>query len=166
MLSVPTVRLLKELISLITLMQVLLQPCQQLCSHSFLQSKVLEMHKWCPKYPVVFALPRMLCAHRGMGCFQHSNKAQPGTFSCAGASECLSLVTQSPECWCLARAVHSLCLKAETVRGSKELLKLGSSIGAFTLLTLNGNLNPSSFLSCNYRRVGMSIQEEKEMSSF
>lgn len=35
----------------------------------------------------------------------------------------------SPECWCLSRAVHSLCLKAETLRGNKELLKLGSSIG-------------------------------------
>lgn len=40
-------------------MQVLLQ----LCSHSCLQSKVLEMHNWCPKYPVVFALPRVLCVH-------------------------------------------------------------------------------------------------------
>lgn len=38
-----------------------------------------------------------MCAHRGMGYFQHSNKVQPGTFSCAGASECLSLVTQTAQ---------------------------------------------------------------------
>lgn len=38
-----------------------------------------------------------VCAHRGMGYFQHSNKAQPGTFACAGASECLSLVTQTAQ---------------------------------------------------------------------
>lgn len=38
-----------------------------------------------------------VCAHRGLGYFQHSNKAQPGTFSCAGASECLSLVTQTAQ---------------------------------------------------------------------
>lgn len=38
-----------------------------------------------------------VCAHRGMGHFQHSSKAQPGTFSCAGASECLSPVTQTAQ---------------------------------------------------------------------
>lgn len=71
-----------------------------------------------------------MCAHRGMGYFQHSNKAQPGTFSCAGASECLSLVTHTAQsAGACSRAVHSPCLKAETLRGTKELLKLGSSIG-------------------------------------
>lgn len=88
-------------------MQVLLQPFLLRCrSSSLANSSALTAASTAKCYKcttgalnILWYLPSQgaVCAHRGMGYFQHSNKAQPGTFSCAGASECLSLVTQTAQ---------------------------------------------------------------------